>query len=188
MDKLETIFLSARSGARSISDSKDLTRPSKVNKLKDLSAKVDRETKDWRGSMHYAEMIRQVENEMKLVQKRPDDVVAEMQRREIRDHLRSLDPVLQEAAYREAAISGNDLFLDAIDTSPVPLRFATQALIDKIRFQRLETQYPKQASRLHDLQTAFQQADSALNSVRGSLLKIGVEIRGVDPVQELAAA
>ena len=185
---METIFLSAQSGARSISDSKDLTRPGKVNKLKDLSDKVDRETKDWRASMHYAEMIRQVEKEMKPVQKRPDDVVAEMQRREIRDHLRSLDPVEQEAAYREAAISGNDLFLDAIDTSPVPLRFATQALIDKIRVQRLETQYPKQASRLHDLRTASQQADSALNSVRGSLLKIGVEIVGVDPIQELVAA
>jgi len=96
--------------------------------------------------------------------------------------------VEQEAAYREAAISGNDLLLDAIDTSPVPLRFVTKALIDKIQFQRSETQYPKQASRLHDLQTASQQADSALNSVRAGLLKIGVEIRGVDPVQELVAA
>ncbi len=55
---METIFLSAQSGARSISESKDLTRPGKANKLKDLSAKVDRETKDWRASMHYAEMIR----------------------------------------------------------------------------------------------------------------------------------
>ena len=35
---------------------------------------------------------------------------------------------------------------------------------------------------------AAQQADSALNSVRAGLLKIGVEIRGVDLVQDLAAA
>ena len=188
MDRLESIFLSGRSEARSISDSKDLTKQGRINGLKDLSEKVDRETKDWRGSMHYAEMIRQVENEMKPIKKRDDDVVAEMQRREIRDHLRSLDPVLQEAAYREAAAGGNDLVMDAIDTSPVPLRFATQTLIDKIRFQRLETQYPEQSSRLHDLQTASQQADSALNSVRASLRKHSLEIVGVDPVQERAAA
>ena len=187
-DRLESIFLSARSKARSISESNDLTKQGRVNGLKDLSAKVDRETKDWRANIHYADMIQQVENEMKPVQKRPDDVVAEMQRREIRDHLRTLDPVMQEAAYREAAISGNDLLLDAIETSPIPLKFATQALIDKIRFQRLETQYPKQAARLRDLQTASQQVDSALNSVRASLRKHSLEIVGVDPVQELAAA
>jgi len=188
IDRLESIFLSARSEARSISESNDLTKQGRVNGLKDLSAKVDRETKDWYAGIHYAEMIRQVENEMKPIQKRPDDSVAEMRRREIRDHLRTLDPVMQEAAYREAAISGNDLLLDAIETSPIPLKFATQALIDKIRFQRLETQYPKQAARLHDLQLASQQVDSALNAVRASLRKSGVEIRGVDPVQELAAA
>ena len=95
---------------------------------------------------------------------------------------------MQEAAHREAAISGNDLLLDAIETSPIPLKFATQALIDKIRFQRLETQYPKQAARLHDLQTASQQVDSALNAVRASLRKHSLEIVGVDPVQELATA
>ena len=188
IDRLESIFLSARSESRSISESNDLTKQGRVNGLKDLSAIIDRETKDWRASMHYAEMIRQVENEMKPVQKRPDDVVAEMQRREIRDHLSSLDPVEQEGMYREAAISGNDLLLDAIETSPIPLKFATQALIDKIRFQRLETQYPKLAARLRDLQTASQQVDSALNSVRASLRKHSLKIVGVDPVQELAAA
>ena len=188
MDKLETVFLSAQSKARSISESKDLTRPGKENKLKDLSEKVDRKTKDWRASMHYADMIRQVENEMKPIQKKPDDSVAEMRRREVRDYLRTLDPVMQEAAYREAAAGGNDLMLAAIEESPVPFVFATQAMIDKIRFQRLETQYPKQAARLHDLQLASQQVDSALNSVRATLRKNGVEIAGQDPVAELAGA
>ncbi len=65
---------------------------------------------------------------------------------------------------------------------------AYKGLIDKIRFQRLETQYPKEAARLRDLRIASQQADSALNSVRASLRKSGVEIRGVDPLQDLAAA
>ena len=187
MDKLETIFLSAQSKARSIGASKDLTRPGKVNQRKELSEKVDRETKDWRASMHYAEMIQQVEKEMKPIQKRSDDQVGEMRKREVRDYLRTLDPVLQEAAYREAASGGNDLLLVAIEESPVPFVFATQELIDKIRFQRLETQYPEPAARLHDLQIASQQVDSALNSVRGSLRKFEVEIRGVDVVQELAA-
>ncbi len=93
---------------------------------------------------------------------------------------------MQERAYREAAAGRNDSLLSAIEESPLPFVFATQALIDKIRFQRLESQYPKQAARLHDLQIASQQVDSAFNSVRATLRKSGVEIRGVDPVQDLA--
>lgn len=188
LDKLEVILLSARKDAKSISDSKDFTKDGKINQLKDLSAKADRETKDWRASMHYAEMIRQVEAEMKPIQKRTDDQVGEMRKREIRDYLQRLDPLMQEAAYREAAAGGNDLLLSAIEESPIPFVFATQAQIDKIQFQRLETQYPKQAARLHDLQTASQQVDSALNAVRASLREHSLEIRGVDPVQELATA
>ena len=65
---------------------------------------------------------------------------------------------------------------------------AYKGLIDKIRFQRLVTQYPEQAARLHDLRTASKQADSALNSVRASLRKSGVEILGDAPAQELVAA
>lgn len=187
LDKLETIFLSTRKEAQSISASTDLTRPGKVNQLKDLSAKADRETKDWRASMHYAEMIKQTEAEMKSIQKRPDDVVGELQKREIRDYMRSLDPIMQESMCREAASGGNDLLLSAIEESPVPFVFATQAQIDKIRFQRLETQYPVQAARLRDLQLASQQADSSLNAVRADLAKSGLKITGQDPVKELAA-
>jgi len=186
LDKLETIFLSTRKDAQSISASTDLTRPGKVNQLKDLSAKADRETKEWRASMDYAEMIRQVEAEMKPIEKRPNDSVGEMQKHEIRDYLRSLDPINQEAMYREAASGGNDLLLSAIEESPIPFVFAAQGLIDKIRFQRLETQYPKQARRLHDLQIASQLADSALNSVRADLAKSGLKITGKDAVKELA--
>lgn len=187
LDKFETILLSAKKEARSISESKDLNRNGKGNHLKKLAAKVDQETRQCRAGIRYDEMIRQVKNEMQPIKNRTDDVVAELRRREIRDHLLKLDPIMQEGAYREAAESGNDLFLEAVESAPVPLKFATQELIEKIQFSRLETRYPQQAARLRDLQTAQQQLDSAVSSAQAEMHKFGLEIRRDTTVEEAAA-
>ena len=187
VDELDGIHRSALTSVTSIRESKDLTAKGKQTALKELEAEIVKKTKEWQqGNVHYDNQAKLLERDMKPKRHRPDDIVWELQQREIRDHFRKLDPIMQEAAYREAAAVGNDLLLSAIEESPIPFVFATQGQIDKIQFQRLETQYPKQAARLRDLQLASQQADSSLNAVRDSLLKSGLEIVGVDPVQELA--
>lgn len=188
LDRLEVIFISARKEAQLISDRKDLTKQGRINQLRDLSAKVDRETKQWYANTHYAEMIKQIEEETEPKQNRLDEVVGELRKCEFRNYLRSLDPIAQEHAYWEAAVDGIDLLLSAIEESPIPFDFVTPTLIDKSRIILLDTQYSEQIVRFDDLQIACQQVDSALNSVRATLRKSGVEIAGQDPVAAAAAA
>ena len=122
---------------------------------------------------------------MTVKQNRPDDTVAEMRQREIRDILRSLDPIDVEAQYLAAAQTGDELFLSAIEESPIPFSFATKGLVDRVRFSRLEKAYPEQATKLADLRTAQSNVSSALKSVTHDLKQQGVEIasEGLEIVQ-----
>lgn len=188
LDSLEVIHRSALKNITLIRESKNLTAKGKQTALKELEEEIVFVTKEWqKENRHYADYAKQLENEMTPIKKRPDDFVGEMRKREIRDYLRTLDPVDLEGRYMAAAESGDELFLSAVDESPIPFTFTTEALVEKTRFSRLERQYPEQALTLKDVRTARQQVDSALGSVAADLRKHGLEIAGDAPVVGVAA-
>lgn len=180
LDELNGVFLSGQNRAKQIADSNERTRVGKVKDLQALGEELRTELNRWRSQFHYGEMITQLTTEMTPTRSNPENYAAESRMREIRDYLRTLDPIEQESVYREAAEKGNDLFLEAIERSPVPLRFSTQELIDKITIMRLEKQYPEQAQRLNDLRIAQDQLDSALSSVRVELAKSSIDVASRD--------
>jgi hypothetical protein len=156
------------------------TRKGKVADLQELGITVDQELDQWRSKIHYTEMIDQVQGEMYPTRSSADNSVAEQRMREIRDWLRALDPIEKEAALMEAANSGNALFLEAVENSPVPFQFSTRELVQKVRLTQLEKQYPTEATHLQDLRTAQEQLDSALKSVRVELRKAGLNATSSD--------
>ena len=176
LDELNGIFLSGQNRAKEIAESNERTKVGKVKDLQALGEELKTELNKWRSQFHYDEMIKQLEAAMTPTRSNPENYAAESRMREIRDYLRSVDPIEQETMYREAAEKGNDLFLEAIERSPVPFKFSTQKLIDKIQIMRLQKQYPEQASKLNDLRIAQGQLDSALGSVRQELAKSAVDV------------
>ena len=180
LDELSGMFLSAQNRSKQISESNEHTKVGKVKALQTLGEELKVELKKWRSQFHFDEMISQLTAEMTPTRSNAENSVAELRMREIRDHLRTLDPIEQESMYREAAEKGNDFFLEAIERSPIPLKFSTQQLIDKIRITGIEKQYPEQAQRLHDLRTAQDQLDSALSSVRVELAKSAIDVASRD--------
>lgn len=175
LNELSGIFVSVQEEAKQIAESSDHTKVGKVKALQALGEKSRIELNKWRSQFHYDEMMAQLTAEMTPTRSNPENFAAESRMREVRDYLRTLDPIEQEQMYRDAAEKGNDLFLEAIERSPIPLKFSTQKLIDKIKIQRLEKQYPDQAQRLSDLRIAQDQLDSALASVRVELRKSGID-------------
>ncbi len=188
LDALDGIHRTALTSVTSIRESKDLTAKGKQTALKELEAEIVKKTKEWQqGNGHYADYAKQLEKKMQPKRHRQDDQVYESRQREIRDHFHLLDPIMQEAAYRQAAEKGNDQFLEAIEHSPWPIEFSTQAQIDKIRDAQLSRQYPEQAQTLKDVRMAQTQVDSALKSVGADLRKHKLEILGDAPVVGVAA-
>lgn len=102
---------------------------------------------------------------MQPTRSRPDDIVGEIRRKEIRDYLRTLDPLEIESKFMAAAEEGDELFLAAVEESPLPFNFATKDLVEKVRFRRLSAQYPVQSTKVADLQTMKESATSALKTV-----------------------
>ena len=188
VDALAVIHAAALTNITSIRESNELTAKGKQAALRELEAEMIRNTKEWeKANQHYADYAKQLENEMQPKRHREDDMVYESRQREIRDHFHKLDPLDQEAMYRIAAEEGNDQFLEAIEHSPWPIQFSTQAQIDKIRDQQLSRQYPEQSLILKDVRMAQTQVDSALGAVTVSLRKHKLEIAG-DAVVEADAA
>ena len=132
LDALDDIHRSALASVTSIRGSNELTNKGKQAALAELEAEIVKKTKEWQqANGHYADYAKQLENEMQPKRHRQDDMVYESRQREIRDHFHKLDPLDQEAMYRIAAEEGNDQFLEAIEHSPWPIQFSTQAQIDK---------------------------------------------------------
>ena len=107
---------------------------------------------------------------------RVDDVVGEMRQREIRDVLRTLDPIDVEEKYMSASRAGDELFLSAVEESPVPFSFAAKGLVEKVRFSRLQRAYPEQATKLADLKIGKANVIIALKSVQNDLAKQNLNV------------
>lgn len=179
LDKLDAIFSSAMTGIRSIKTDGMLTTKGMQSALSDLQTEVRKELKHWESRLgDFAEQIRQLKEKMQPTRHHRDDIAWQLELREIRDHVRQLDPLDQEAFVRQAAEEGRHQILEAVEHSPIPFRFATKGLIDKIVAQQLAGLYPDEAAKLADLRTAQETAGSALKSVHAELGKQGLQTRG----------
>ena len=188
VNELDQIYVNAKSQAEQIDKSGKYTAKGKQEAYKALSAEVDAEIKKWRVvESHYRDQVRQLNEQMQPSRSRADDVVGELRRVEIRNYLRQLDPVEAEAAYMEAAQKGDDLFLAAIAESPIPFRFSTANLVEKVNMERLKRAYPKEAERLENLQVAQQDVNAALKTAREALGKLGINLASLDLLRSEAA-
>lgn len=188
LDQLDEIYNTAMTKLKAVTTSGEFTTRGQEKAVAELTVELRRELDDWKVVLRkYADNARQVRESMEPKRHRRDDIAWQLELREIRDYVRTLDPVDQEAFYRQAADEGHDQILEAIEFSPIPFRFATQGLVDKISLVRLERQYPEQAAKLGDLRVAQETASSALKSVQAELSKQGVEVAG-DPLSDALAA
>ena len=159
MDDIAKI-LNAASELKEIKNSGELTN-ARVN----LEVEIERKRAEWLILQPLVDdYIRQLEIEMQPASNHPDNVVEELRQREIRDYLRTLDPVDVEEKYVSAAQVGDELFLSAIEQSPIPFKFATGGLGDNILTTRCEQANPGKASRLADLKLGKANVLSALRS------------------------
>lgn len=165
--ELDSIYIGTVSKIKAIQSSGTFTAKGKREAITELSVEVVRLISDWKRVINgYETQIGQLEREMQPKRIRRDDVVGEMRQREVRDYLRTLDPINLEARFMAAAREGDELFLAAIEESLIPFTFSTNDLIEKVRFQRLSVAYPAQSTKVADLQVGSQSASSALATVR----------------------
>ena len=176
LNELESIYLSSISAAKAIKTSSEHTVKGKQSKMKELLVDINRQLKDFQNThVGYERTAQQLLDSMQPKRDAPD-VISEMRQAEIRVYMQKLDPLDQEVEYRAAAERGDYQFLDAVERAPIPFKFATQALVDKISFARLQKAYPVEAKKLRDVRTAQETVDSALKSVRVSLAKDGLDL------------
>jgi hypothetical protein len=181
LEKLEAIFVNAKSQTETIRNSGEFTAKGKQNAIAELRKELEKQLRDWHSFVkHYDDQIGQLKNSMQPTEHRRDDVVYALEQREIRDYLRQLDPLELESFVREAAANGDDRILSAVSNSPISFKLATAGLINKIASQRLEAQYPTEAGKMKDLMLAQEQVGSALKSVHAELARVGLERLGED--------
>ena len=183
MDDSDKI-LTAASKLEEIKNSGELTMADKQNARAHLKVEIERAREDWlvlQGPVN--DGIRQLKVEMPPARNCPDDVVGELRQREIRDYLRTLDPIDVEEKYESAARADDELFLSAIEQSPVPFNFATKGLVEKVSFSRLEKANPVKAKQLADLQTGKANVLSALKSVQAAFGKQKLDVAD-DPLDQ----
>ena len=178
MDDSDKI-LNAASELKEIKNSGELTN-ARVN----LEVAIKRKRAEWLILQALVDDdIRQLKVEMSPARNCPDDVVVELRQREIRDYLRTLDPIDVEEKYESAARADDELFLSAIEQSPVPFNFATKGLVEKVSFSRLEKANPVKAKQLADLQTGKANVLSALKSVQAAFGKQKLDVAD-DPLDQ----
>jgi hypothetical protein len=158
-----------------------LTAVGKQGAFRELKAELAKELTGWAKFLNgYDEQIKRIEAAAVPTRHPRDDAAWEIRAAEIRTYLRTLDPVEVEGKVLAAAEIGDDELLQAVTYSPIPFKLSTEGLIEKVSRQRWEGEYPDEAAKLADLQTARAEALSALGSVRAELRKQGLEVRAED--------
>ncbi len=181
LDELEAIYNDSLAAGRAINQSGQYTRQGKQAKLKELLAGTQRQLQEFAATnVGYARTIEQIKDGMVLGKDKPNDVVGELRKQEIRLQMRQMDPVDQEVEYRTAVERNDYLFMDAIEQSPIRFNFATQALIDKVIFQRMERAHPKDAEKLKDVTQALDMMEGGVKSVRAALASAGLDLTVLD--------
>lgn len=188
LDELQKFYDKAMARIAVIRRNAGLTLKGKADAFAKLKDELTKELQEWAGRKKgYAAEIKQIEAAAQPTRHQRDDAAHESRAREIRDHLRSLDPAAAEAEFLAAAEAGNSELLQAVLYSPIKFHFATADLVAKVSRQQWERERPDDAARLADLRRAQSEVQSALGSVKADMGKQGLELR-VEHLGSAAAA
>ena len=187
LDVLSVIYgdiLAKRSG---IEINSRLSHAGKSEARKELVIEIKKARTGWLDTLApLSRQIEAIEKERSLASSRPDDLVGAFREKEVRDHLRTLDPLDVENLYKNAAKDGDDLLIDAIENAPIKFTFKKgPELVEQIRTARLERRFPEQSEKLKDLNFGLTNLQSALGGFESNLRTLGLEI-AADPVSDRA--
>ena len=187
LDTLEVIYGDILTKRSNIEINSRLSHAGKSEARKELVIEIRKARTGWLDRLApLSRQIEAIEKERSLSSSRPDDLVAALREREVRDHLRTLDPLDIENLYKDAAKNGDDLLIDSIENAPIPFTFKKGAeLVEQIRAARLERKFPEQSAKLKDLNFGLKNLQSALGGFESNLRTLGLEI-AADPVSDRA--
>ena len=182
-DALEIIYDSASMKRSAIEIDSKLSTEGKAVAREELKEELKQGRQGWLDRLNpLDDQIAEIEKGMVLKSHRPDDVVSALREMEMRSEIRKMDPVDIERAYKNAAKNGDDLFVLAIENSPLPFNLKDD-LVEETRKARLDRKFPEQASMLADLKRGRENLQSALRSVESDFRAQGIEISS-DPVSD----
>lgn len=186
LDALEILYLAASEKRNVIEVNSKLTPEGKTDAREELKIEVKKERQKWLKTLDpLSAQISQIEDKMLLTPARSDDVVAELKSREIRDALRTWDVLEVQNVYLDAAKTGNDLLVLAIEGVPFPWKFPKENVVEQVKLARLERKFPEDSAKLADLQLGRKNLQSALQSAESDLRTQGINI-APDPVSDRA--
>ena len=186
-DALEIIYDSASTKRSAIEVNSKLSAEGKAVAREDLKDEIKQARQGWLDRITpLDDQIAQIEKQMVLTSHRPDDVVGAIREWEMRSEIRKMDPIDVGIAYKAAARDGDDLFVLAVENSPIPFVFDRQEnLVESVKSARLERKFPEQSAKLKDLNLGLANLQSALRSVESNFRAQGLEIAD-DPVSDRA--
>lgn len=121
LDMLGVIYGDVTTKRSEIEINSRLSHAGKSEARKELIIEIKKARTGWLDTLApLSKQIASIEKERSLTSSRPDDLVAALREREVRDHLRTLDPLDIENLYKDAAKAGDDLLIDAIEHAPIP--------------------------------------------------------------------
>ena len=178
LDMLGVIYGDILAKRSAIEINSRLSHAGKSEARKELVIEIKQARTGWLDTLApLSKQIAAIEKERSLTSSRPDDFVAALREREVRDYLRTLDPLDIENMYKQAAKDGDDLLIDAIEHAPIPFSFKKGAeLVEQIRTARLERKFPAQSEKLKDLNLGLTNLQSALGGFESNLRALGLEI------------
>ena len=177
-DLLEVIFDDASTKRSAIEVNSRLTHQGKSEAREELKGEIKKARTGWLDRLTpLDDQVASIQKEMVLTSHQPDDVVSALREWEMRSGIQKMDPVDLRVAYERAAENGDDLFVNAVENSPIPFVFDKQEdLVEQVRQARLERRFPEQASKLKDLNLGLANLQSALRSVESNFRAQGLEI------------
>lgn len=188
LDQLDVIHKLALVAIQKIQSNRDLTSQGKVAAFRALAEKTDESLAELdRILKGYSNQVQQLEEAVKPKRHPRDDIAYQLEMREIRDHIKSLDPLDQDAFILAALEAGNMQIMEAVRYAPIPFKFAASEMIEKIQARQQAIQHPEETARLAELRRASQETSSAISSVKAVLGQQGLVLRRQD-VSVAAAA
>ena len=188
LDQLDVAHKLALAEIQKIQSNRNLTSQGKVSAFRTLAEKTNESLAELdRTLAGYADQVDRLEEAVKPKRHPRDDIAYQLELREIRDQIRLLDPIEQEAFFHAALESGNLQIMEAVRYAPIPFKFASAEMIGKIEAQQQAIQFPEETARLADLRLANRETSSAISSLKAVLLKQGLVLRRQDVSVAVAA-
>ena len=188
LDELDDVYKYGLKDIATIDQSKHLTKEGKVDAYRKTGAEVAALLKPIENLVSaYGDRIREARDAITPKPHDRNDRVYYDDMREVRAHLRGLDPVDRNQYILTAIERGDRLVMDAVKVSPVHNEFGAQELIDKITARQIELQHPEASEDIREKERAQSELQSALASVGANLARQGLKTAG-DPPTTAAAA